>query len=98
MKCLLLLLVCLASLVQADTIATSEMMKGYRLFLFNTKEYCPAGLDALLAGNDSRPLRGCWLYEEGKVYVNYADGDFRIYPIEGFKVRESKPESNNTAL
>lgn len=89
MKYILFLLICISSLANADVVATSEMLNGYRLFLFNTKGKCQNGYDALLAGSKSRPLAGCWMYEKNKIYLQYDDGDFRIYPIEGFDVRQS---------
>ena len=88
MKYILLLLICISSLANADVVATSEMTNGYRLFLFNTKNHCENGYDAMLAGGKTRPLGGCWLYEEGKIYLYYDDKDFRIYPIESFNVRQ----------
>ena len=89
MRFLMLTVLCLFSpLVQADVLATASMKEGAKLHLFTDKKDCELGQSSVLIASSHAPLRGCWVYEEGSIYVKYHDGDIRVYKTTTFKFRE----------
>jgi hypothetical protein len=82
----------------AEVIASLPNEAGGQILLTNAKGPCKNGLLMMSTVKSGEYLQGCWSPYDEQVFVVYADGSSRMYPMEGFTLRtrqQVKPRSQS---
>lgn len=87
MRALILLAALLAGTAQAEVIASSENIAGGKILLTDGKGNCAQGRFVMATTKTGEYFTGCWSTYDDQVFVVYADGATRLYPMEGFTMK-----------
>jgi hypothetical protein len=87
-KTIILLAALLCGASHAEVIASSPNEAGGKILLTDSKGNCEKGRMVMMTTKTGEYMTGCWQAYDDQVFVVYADGASRLYPMEAFSVRQ----------
>lgn len=91
MSRLLVALLLVIGVAQAEPIAETKNMGGGKIVLTNDKCTNSNAFIAYSVMPNQPTLTGCWANDDEYIHIKWSDGDLRSYPYNGWYMLNKKP-------